>query len=438
MKVSVLEFRLGEDIFCFDTQDIAYVFELENYTQMQTQNSAILGVVRYNDDVMLLVDTLYLYAQKNMQMEGEKSVVVIHDAQANIYGMLVDEILKIEELDKVPPTVDMNTQELIINHYKDQESIVNEIAPLPLLQKYHIAAMQQQKSKRVNADIPKHSASEYLLFRIQESLYAVASKYVQEVVEHKSEVFVVEDAIKSSLQGAVAVREDVIGVAKIVATKPMWDSLVIIAAEGKKVAIGVDEVFDIEPFAITKIESLREKNVGIHAFYNYKNRVVGIINPHYYVENVKSKREYKALATDTQHYCEYLTFTIAKKQFAIDMRSVGQVVETEMLSKTESSSIISNSSIKFITTWNKAAVSVADISKLLGIEAFDIEGSQTIFIEYKQQHIAFLVDEVDDIVYIKEDAVKKTSDADGIIAGVVVSQERFFITINENFLVSMC
>jgi chemotaxis signal transduction protein len=438
MKVSVLEFRLNEDIFCFDAKHIAYVFELEDFTPIQTHNKAVLGVVHYNKDVMLLVDTLYLYSQQSMAKEGEKSVVVIYDDEKNIYGMLVDEILKIEELDKVPATVEIKTEELVINHYKDKEEIVNEIAPLPLLHKYNIAAMKQEQNIKAIKSDEYVAKKEYLLFCIAQHTYAVASEYVKEVVESSDSMFELRLGKEGEIQGAVAVRDEVISVAKLLDEKSAYDSLVIMSVAGKKVAIGVDEVFDIETFFVSNLEVLKDKNTPIDAFYNYNKRVVGIINPHYFIQNIEKKQAHGELLDDKISYREYLTFSLSDKKFTIDMRSVGQVVETEMLSRTDSSSIIANKDIKFITTWNKAAVSVADISGLLGIDDFDLEGSQTIFIHYKDKHCAFLVDEVEDIIYVHDHEVKETLQKESIVGGAVLSQESLFVKINEEFLITMC
>ncbi len=437
MKASVLEFCLGEEIFCFNTKDIAYVFELEEYTDFQGINPAVLGVARYNNDVMPLVDTLYLYSQKHLQSKGEKSVVVIKDEGKNIYGMVVDEILKIEELDVVYPTVDMNSEDLVINHYKDKEKIVNEIYPLLLLKKQNIMAMQQDELAQTLETEVKKRQEEYLLFTIENHYYAVASRYVKEVVESRSEIFELISE-EGRLQGAIAVRDEVINIAKIGEMKNSG-SVIIVESEAKKVALLVDEIFDIETFELSKIENLHDQNLAMNAFYNFDNNVVGIINIDYFIKNIEAHSSEVVLDNEQKSSRkEYLSFRMQERRFAIDMKNVRQVVETEMLSKTESSSIIANSNIKFITTWNKMAVSVADISALVGVDNIDIENSQTIFISDGKYHMAFLIDEVEDIIYLQPGDIKSSSENESIIGGAVLVDDDFLVTINEHFLVSMC
>jgi len=306
-----------------------------------------------------------------------------------------------------------------------------------LLKKQHVVAMKQESSSLRIDEEQQHRYQEYLLFMIEKRYYALQSQYVKEVVEADNDVFELMTQNKE-LRGAIAVRDEVLSIAGL-SSLESFDSVVIVESQHKKVAILVDEVFDIESFDTLKIEYLNEKSLAVNAFYNFQGSVVALINPEYFVQHIRDKNE--TLSNEEKKFAtrqEYLTFRICDKRFAIDMKSVRQVVETEILSKTESSSIIANSDIKFITTWNKMAVSVADISHLVGIENFDPQESQTLFIQRKEHYMAFLVDEVEDIIYLSEHEVKKVSESDSIIGGAVLVEDDLLVKINEEFLVTLC
>ena len=187
MKVSVLEFKLLDSLFCFNAKNIEYVFELEKYESVKGFHQSVVGITKYNNDVMLLIDTAKLYSDKSLDLSTEKSVIVFCDENNMRYGMIVDEITKLEEIEQVKLSVDLNTEDMIVNHYKDREDndIVSEIHPLPLFKKYDIPAMAiptvkkfVQQEHRENEDI-----SSYLLFKINTNSYAISSKFVKEVVE---------------------------------------------------------------------------------------------------------------------------------------------------------------------------------------------------------------------------------------------------------------
>ncbi len=434
MKASVLEFRLRDELYCFNTQHIAYVFELEEYTPIDEPSSAVLGIVRYNDDMMPLVDTLYLYSKEHLASTEYKSVVVIYDEQKNIYGMLVDEIIKIEELDLVHPSVDINTEELVINHYKDKQQLVNEIFPLPLLKKEQILTMHQHNNSLAQDEMNNtiHTTQEYLLFTIGEKEYALGSEYVKEVLHDTPQIFYRMSA-DQRLCGAIAVRDEVISIANIQQPKEIG-SVIIAEHETKEFAILVDEVYDIEHFETGKIEYTKSKEESVAGFYNFKNEVIALINPHFYLQSVVEKELHHLQEQTFSTKDEYLTFYLGTKRFAIDMQYVRQVVESDLLAKTESSSIISSPDIRFITTWNKHAVSVADISTKLGVrDAKKLE--QTLFLSFDNKIVAFLIDDVDDIVYIKADSVKHVDNSDSIVGGALMVDGDVVIKLNERYLV---
>jgi chemotaxis signal transduction protein len=435
MKASVLEFRLGEDTFCFNTKDIEYVFELERYTKIAKLNSAVLGIVKYNKDVMPLVDTLQLYSSKPLDMKTPKSVVVIHNSDGALFGMMVDEILEIEELDIVHPSVDINSKDMVINHYRDKEKIVNEIYPLPLLKKNNIVAMQYKNDFRVVQEDKVKEKDDYLLFRIEKEYFAIASKYVKEVVENNTDPFYLRDETVALL-GAIALRNEVIAVANL-NKNTQSEFIVIVEKDGKKVAFFVDEVYDIEEFLEAKIEKLNIERESVNAFYNFNTKVVGLLNLDYFIDTIDGESREQESLEEVHEKEEFLLFYMGDEKFAISMEVVRQVTESELLSKTDSSSIISDERIKFITTWNKTAVSVADISSYFGI-MFCEENTQTIFIEADGKSAAFLVSDVDDIVYLRNDEVKRVQEDGSIMGGSVVVDNEVLMCINEKFLLGIC
>jgi chemotaxis signal transduction protein len=180
MKTSVLEFKLFEDVFCFNTQDVEYVFELEEYEKLKGFHSSVIGITKYNNDVMLLIDTAKLYSDRFLDLETQKSVVVIRDEENKHYGMIVDEITKLEEIERVKLSVDLSTEDMVINHYKDKEAdeIVTEIYPHPLFKKYDIPAMAVLAEKQLKESAVKsiQNTQSYLLFTINEQNYTFQTK----------------------------------------------------------------------------------------------------------------------------------------------------------------------------------------------------------------------------------------------------------------------
>jgi len=438
MSTAVIEFKLLEERYCFNTVDVAYVFELEEYSKVNSFHDAVIGITKYNSDVMLLIDTAKLYSGKTLDMAKEKSVIVIHDKDASrYYGMLVDEIIKLEEVEKANPSVNLSTKDMIINHYKDEHEniIVNEIYPLSLLEKYNIPAMTSQHfNKGEDTEIQSRHTNHYLIVRIGKRLYALASKYVKEVLENEFEIFDIKNS-KTDIKGAIALRNEIVQVVDF--EDPGKHDIVILEHNNLKIAFEVDEVYDIEDFQTDKIEYLDDPSMNIEALYNHDEKVIAILNPLYYFSKKSKKNEHKKetirqeVLGDNQ---EYLIFYFANKKYSIGMEHVRQVIESETLAKTHSSAIAANDYIEFIATWNHQAVSVIKLDSFLGVTTQANE-TQVVFVESNKKIVAFLVDDIENIVYLDRRVVSEIkSEESGIISGAIIYNDEIIVKLNENFL----
>ena len=440
MDTSIIEFELLKERYCFNTQNVAYVFELEEYNSVGGFNEAVIGITKYNNDVMLLIDTAKLYSGKSLDMREEKSVIVIYDKDANhYYGMLVDTILKLEEVEQANPSLDLSTEDMVINHYKDEEEdiIVNEIYPIPLLKKHHIPAMASLHFKNSDeSDIENTITNHYLIVRVKEQLYAIASKYVKEVLENEFEMFEMKENIKN-IKGAIALRDEIVQVVDF--EEADKHDIVILEHNGSKIALEVDEVYDIEDFQADKIEYLDDTSTNIEAFYNYDEKALAIINPLFYLnKNTQHAKHTETMKKETiDEAKEYLIFYIDNKKYSISMNHIRQVVESETLAKTHSSAIAANEYIEFLTTWNHQGVAVIKLDAFLGVQT-NLDMAQIIFLEYDQKTVAFLVDDIDNIVYLDHKSVSEIkTQQDDIISGAIIYQDDVIVKFNEKFLTGL-
>ena len=441
MTTSIIEFKLFDEVYCFNTKHVKYVFELENFNTISGFHDAVTGIAQYNEDVMLLIDTAKLYSDKTLDMDGEKSVIVIHDEQGMLYGMLVDEIVKLEEVEEANPSVDLSTEELVINHYKDTQDdmIVNEIYPLPLLEKYQIPSMASvSPNNHLQESVTtQNTTNNYLLFKVDTKMYALQSKYVKEVLENEFVIFKTSQTLHP-LKGAIALRDEVVQVASLGAKD--GGDLIILESSGDKVALEVDEVYDIEDFTPSEIEYLHNTKSDIEAFYNHNAEVVAILNPFVFLPNNKKEQQlHKQTCNDdqTHNMQEYLLFYIDEKKYAISMGSVRQVVESDEISKTQSSAIGQNSHIAYLTTWNHQAINVAKLDSFLDVITNN-EENQVIFVENDGHFGAFIVDRIENIIYLDTKDINEIQSPDEkLILGAVIYNDEVIAQLNAKFLIGI-
>ena len=442
---SVLEFRIGEELYCFNTKIVKYVFDLEHYEELRGFDEVVLGLVHYDDDAMLLVDTLFLYTkERHIEINDTKSVIVIEDEQGALYGMVVDEIVKIEDVEPAPSTLNLSSEELIVHHYKEQEKLINEVVPLPLLHAKNIPSFKKDVTyhQEESQELTNKEQEEFLLFMIAQKLFAIATSVVKEVVEKESDVFELEHK-STRFKGAVAVRDDVYKVANIKPSVTEGNELIVVEKENECFCIEVDRVFGVEYFDIKKIDILVDTFGYIRGFYNKGGEVVALIEENFFISRKKQgdedlliEEKSSTISKTTQH--GYLIFKVGDKEFALDMENVRQVIEKEELPHTNSSAIsaATSSNVVFITEWNHHGIDVLSLNKIIGVHPKE-DPSEVIMIETEQEkYVGVLVEKVDDIYYTKLEDIAMSADSEALISATIFKDQRVIAVINPKRVVS--
>ena len=431
MMVSVLEFVLKGEIYCFDTRLVAYLFDLESYEKVGAFAPSVLGIGRYNDEAMVLVDTCRLYCGKPLDLQKPKSVIVISDERGGIYGMVVDEILKIEEVEKAEITLDMNSDSMIVNHYKDGERIVNEIVPIPLLKKEGVPAFARKRSRHRQQEkqsSQKEASQSLLRFRIATEQYALPSRQVHEVIEKDSSLFETPSMLpKGPIRGAAAVRGEIVKVLDFPAPD-RGEELVILQAGGEAFGIEVDEVYGIDTCESRKLSPLRGNEGPISHFYHDGTHVVAVLDPgRLGLEKVAGRPKAPSPLPSSGREPDrgFLLFSIGNEEYALPISVVRQVIETDRLPRSGGGTVVEGSEdILFLTTWNHQAVQVVTIASRLGLDPVQEQGSLTIFLEKNDRAIGFLADEISDILFLAAGRISLASEGGGSFCGALLLEDR--------------
>ncbi len=431
---SVLEFRLNQDLYCFNTKQICYVFDLDKYEAISGIDESVVGIVQYNGDTMLLIDTLHLYnAEEHLDLVTQKSVVVIKDEDGSLYGMLVDEIVKIEDVEVAEVTLNLSSEDIVINHYKEKDVLVNEIAPLPLLHVKNVPAFRKEFNK--NEYKRNFDKKEFLVFKIAEKFYAVEALKVKEVVIKEKELFKLEKK-DIRYKGALSIRDEVIKVANIEEESKKED-VIVIENKGDLFCIDVDDILDIEEFDSDKIELLNASTSYIKAFYNFHANVIAIIDVDFFTLKKDEKKVVQNIIEEDINGDKegYLVFEIEKKKFAMNMKNIRQVIHIQDISKAKSSLVGLNELTEFITTWNHHAVDVIKLDTLFGLQTSD-DDSQVIILGKNEKLKGILVDNVEDILYISKHYLS-TSSTDHLIDGAIIHGEELIPKINPSQIMGL-
>ena len=437
MGISVLEFKLHNELFCLNTDYIDYVFELDSFSELNTFCECVVGITKYNDDVMLLIDTANLYTDKNLDFSTPKSVIVIKDEDKKHYGLVVDEIIKIEDVEVALTGIKMSSKQSTINHYKAKDVIMNEINPFGLLKSKNIPSMSKVKSKTSLYEdlLSKERSDDYLLFKISDKNYALKGLHVKEVIQNDNSIFELKDK-QNHIKGAMAIRDEIVKIVKIEEATNSED-IIIVEDKEAKFGIEVDEIIDIKSFDVSKFEKVKDAGF-ISSFYNYNGEVVAIVKPSFFT--TKSQVSYKDSSNETvkekSEKISYLVFEIENKNFCIEMDCVRKVAQSDDLHKTNSSAFSTSDSVDFITSWDNKAISVMNLDKFLNVTSKK-EDSQVIFVEVENKLNAFIVDDIKDIIIIDKNDINVSNDNGALIKGAVIFKNKALAVLNEKILITL-
>ena len=424
-KESVLEFKLNNSLYCFNTKIIKYVFELESYEKLEGISPVVVGVTKYNKEAIPLIDTLKLFSSDDqLKMQNNKSVIVICDDSGGSYGMIVDEIVHLEELEVAPLSANLNSEDLVINYYKKKDIIINEIVPLPLLKSHNIPSFSKYILDK--KQIQHLNKKEYILFKIKKHFYAIEACFIDEVVEYEGELFKDQS---NRFYGAIAIRNQAIRVANL--DELDGDNLLIVKKNSSAFAIRANEVLDIEYFDTTTIEEIpKNKQKKISAYYNLNGTLVAIVNIDFFLTKKKDQKQNNSMQLDINLDKEaHLIFSINNKEFALDMNHIRQVIQVHDIAKTKSSALgVESQAVEFIAQWNRKAVDVIKLDKYLNLKTID--NGEVIMMEYNEKTRGILVDFIDDIYYAEPKDVTHSNTDQTLLDGALFKEDKIIPKLN--------
>jgi purine-binding chemotaxis protein CheW len=129
-RTRVLEFELGEELFCLDIDYIEEIVELENMTRVPNSPSYVEGVVDLRGQVTAIINPKDAL---NVEKDGEGELIIVFDSEKvdeqGHLGWVVDEVRQVtpvteDEVNESPEDEDEEHINGVINRDEEDEFIV--------------------------------------------------------------------------------------------------------------------------------------------------------------------------------------------------------------------------------------------------------------------------------------------------------------------------
>jgi purine-binding chemotaxis protein CheW len=389
MKVPALEFRVGDKYFAIDMNKIKHFFEVEEVKKLPFLPHFVEGIVRYNDYAYPLISLKK--AWKIEEDDGDIAVAMVFRDKE--YAILIDEIVKIGELEK--------KKNFLVEVFEENGKLIGNLS-LDFLDDVKIPTFNNHYIEKETKNQDKES---FLLFECNDELIAIESEVIKKVEDLKDELI--------NLNGVIVKVFDFQKVYRCCEA----ESLIILEDE-KIAAFKVGKIIDI---ALVNKEEISESSEGVfRKFFIHKNREVKVISTSYIKKVVNkvgvrfSKKEHKTY--DEKE--EVLVVDILGEKFAVRMRDVVDILEyTDNLYYATD-----NPNIKGLITTREGATFVYSFEKYFNKELKLDEDVKVVAIKEKDVVKAFLINRIEDILYVSKEHIL-LSDDDGIIGGVVLDKD---------------
>jgi len=400
MKVAALEFRVADKFFAIEMSNIKHFFEVENLIHLDFLPDFVEGIVRYNNNVYPLISLKKAWNIDDGGKEDTAVAIVFKDRE---YAILIDEIIKIDELDK--------KENFMVDVFEENGKLIGHLN-LDFLDDFKIPTFLNQPEKKEEKKISEKES--FLLFECNGEILAVDTSLVKKIEDYEKDTIVINGMVLNLTSSGKIYKE--------------CEKVNVLVLEDKKVmALGIGNIIDI--YLIDKGEITVTSEGIFNRYFLYKNKEVKVFSLNY-LSKLISKYGSVIKKDNVKKFdekIEVLLLNICGNKFAIRMSNVIDINEYD-----DASLNFANNSphVKGIITTREGATYILSFEKILKKEPEISEDSKIIVIKDDKHLKALLVDGIDDIIYVKNENILLSNESDNIIGGMVINEREMVPLIN--------
>ncbi len=400
MKVTALEFRVKDKFFAIEMSKVKHFFEVENLIRLDFLPDFVEGVVRHNNNVYPLISLKKAWNIDDGKKEDTAVAIVFKDRE---YAVLIDEIVKIDELDK--------KENFLVDVFEESGKLIGNLN-LEFLNDFKIPTFVNRAEK--HEEEKNTDRESFLLFKCNDEILAVDASLVKKIEDYEKDTIIINGMVLNLTSPGKIYKE--------------CEKTNVLVLENKKtMAFGIGDIIDI--YLIDKNEITNSSEGIFNKYFLYKNKEVKVFSVNYLSKLIEKYGSVikKDNVKKFDEKIEVLLLNICGEKFAIRMSSVVDINEYDEASLNFANN---NPHVKGIITTREGATYILSFEKILKKEPEISEDSKIIIIKDNKHLKALLVDGIDDIIYVKNENILLSNESDNIVGGMVISEKEMFPLIN--------
>ncbi len=431
-KINLLEFKIKDNLFGIRTEYIKTIFDIEKIKPLVLMPDYVAGITSVGKQAYLLIcleNLLGLSEGKCEDPVGKTAIVV--NVYGKLYALIVDEILKIEEIEK-------KGADDIVNFYNKQGVVLEEITPEFLKLKIKVPALKYEKIKTEEKTKTSKDTSykTFLIFELDDNYFALNTDYIRKVeyLENLKKSITAEDEL---VEGVFLVKNSPVKALNFkklfkLDTDEKEESLIILEKDKKDFGIKADSVLDILSVAETELNKSENPKAILKDFFVYKDTIIPVFSDKYleellekYALTREKTEEEKKIKIDEK---DFLIVDILGETFAIPMEKIAEVLEYEDIHITTYPS--ESEYIKGLGAFRDKSFFVFTLENILNKEIdTSNEDTKVIVLEENGVYTSILISEIKDIISIPLDRISQLETEESIIGGIVIDKNGEIINI---------
>ena len=439
MKIAetILQIRLGKEFFGIDSDISNQILRIPPITPIPLSQESTKGIIVLNGKIVPVVDLKVILRIGSVDVNKEESRIITLKIKDEEIAILVDEVIDAINLNPSNYEENISSDDFITGFYKYDKYLIQMIEPKNIIKEEMITSFSPVKIEDMYDEEHKITKSEnlntnrYLFFKAKNEYFAIDIELVAELIFVPKEITPIAGSVSSNL-GAITLREEVIDVFDFnllfnfekVKLKDEKTRVLILKNENKKLAICVESIEEIKDIDTSKIENIKDSfgDNKLESLYKDKKSIISIVNKSYLrdlidkysVSKVDVSKEEKQ-DNGSENMRELAVFAIGNEEFAFDIEGVQEIITYQEVTPLPES----NEFVEGVINLRGSIIPVVNLPKKLGFDSNITEKSKIVVCITEGEKVGFLVDDVNDIMFIEDYFVSVSKNFENLVKSTI-------------------
>jgi len=437
---NLLKIRLGREVFGIDSDSIDQILRVQPITKVPLVTPSMQGICVIAGKIVAVVDLKILLNCGKVDVSDEKTRLLTIKKNDELLGFLVDEVLETISVNENNFELNTKSDEVIKGFYKDTKDIVQIIHPQEIIKDDMIDSFDMYDSGGLLKDDSPESkvdnealleAKRCLFFYVQNEKFAIELELLRELIFVPSNINSLADSSFANI-GMITLRDELINALDFNALMGFEKSecteksrFLILQESDKVIALSVEAVEEVKDIDGSCIEAMSDSFKGSKIEALYKERdgsIVSIISNQHLkelirsnsVSDIKTKNE-EVQKEESSTMSEIAVFAIDSEECAFEIEDVQEIIRYQETTPVPEAPEF----VEGIINLRGSVVPVITLPERLGFLRNVTEKSKIVVCLIDGEKIGFMVDDVNEILFVEDKFISKSKNTESLIKEVI-------------------